>query len=745
MISRRSPVTLRILGGLILERDGQPITGRATQRRRLAVLALLAGSPGRMLSRDRVVGLLWPEAATDAARHHLADAVYALRRALGNDAIQSRGDDLLLNPALVELDLSGFEEAVLAGDWERAVTLYRGPFADGFLVAEAPEFDQWLEATRARCRRSYRDALEQWARQHALADRREAASAAWLRLTNDDPADGRVVLETVRALDRAGNRAQAIRQARTHAVLLRQELGTELSAELLAVVRELETGPVPPPATTSADGQGSTPPPPLTRRRPPRSAALMGAAALAGLIVISVASGGVAGPVASGHLAEIARRLAANPAAADAFRQGELLYQEGRHLPAADHFRRAVTLDTTYALAWYRLSQSILGADLPEPRAAAADSAALRHADLLPERERLLLRAWSHFRSGNAETAEERYRNLVSLYPDDLEGWLHLGETLFHYNPQRGRGIAEARVPFERALALDASNRTARWHLALLDASDHASGSFVRQVDRLLDLGVEPARELELRVLRAVALGDRQTEAALNGRLRQTDEIRLFGMYWRAAVHLGDLDAAGRLAAYLGSPDRPLYSRLIGYGGRSTLAAVRGRRREAAALLDSVARASTSLALRRDISDARRQIHELMDRWITLPAGGGVPDPGALLDSLNRDVASGWFGLAVTSSNTDRSMPRWLRAEALFQLGRYEEALGWYGSFTEHGAHDLIFLPGVLYRRGEALERLGRRPEARAEYRRLALLWRDADPEFRPLSDSVARRLARWR
>lgn len=108
-------------------------------------------------------------------------------------------------------------------------------------------------------------------------------------------------------------------------------------------------------------------------------------------------------------------------------------------------------------------------------------------------------------------------------------------------------------------------------------------------------------------------------------------------------------------------------------------------------------------------------------------------------------MASGWFGLAVTSSNTDRSMPRWLRAEALFQLGRYEEALGWYGSFTEHGAHDLIFLPGVLYRRGEALERLGRLPEARAEYTRLALLWRDADPEFQPLRDSVTQRLARWR
>jgi DNA-binding SARP family transcriptional activator len=60
--------TLRLLGGVSLEAGGIPVTGRAGQRHRLAFLALIAAAPAG-LSRDRLVGLLWPEAETDRARH----------------------------------------------------------------------------------------------------------------------------------------------------------------------------------------------------------------------------------------------------------------------------------------------------------------------------------------------------------------------------------------------------------------------------------------------------------------------------------------------------------------------------------------------------------------------------------------------------------------------------------------------------------------------------------------------------
>ncbi|MEX2179206.1 MAG: winged helix-turn-helix domain-containing protein, partial [Gemmatimonadaceae bacterium] len=87
-------VAIRCFGGVAIERDGAPLAGRATQRRRLALAVLLAASPHQPVSRDRIVALLWPESDTDSARHLLSGAVYELRKVMGEDAIVSRGDDL---------------------------------------------------------------------------------------------------------------------------------------------------------------------------------------------------------------------------------------------------------------------------------------------------------------------------------------------------------------------------------------------------------------------------------------------------------------------------------------------------------------------------------------------------------------------------------------------------------------------------------------------------------------------------
>ena len=53
--------SLRLLGGLSLQGDRTTLTGPATQRHRLALLALLAVSGSRTLSRDKLIALLWPE------------------------------------------------------------------------------------------------------------------------------------------------------------------------------------------------------------------------------------------------------------------------------------------------------------------------------------------------------------------------------------------------------------------------------------------------------------------------------------------------------------------------------------------------------------------------------------------------------------------------------------------------------------------------------------------------------------
>jgi tetratricopeptide (TPR) repeat protein len=84
---------------------------------------------------------------------------------------------------------------------------------------------------------------------------------------------------------------------------------------------------------------------------------------------------------------------------------------------------------------------------------------------------------------------------------------------------------------------------------------------------------------------------------------------------------------------------------------------------------------------------------------------------------------------------------RYLRAELLFELGRDEEALAWYGSHVEVYEQGRLFEAHSHYRRGQIYERRGNRAQAARHYRAFVTIWRDCDPELRPMVADAERRL----
>ena len=211
----------------------------ATQRHRLALLALLAARGERGRSREQVLALLWPERDTTHARQLLNQAVYSLRKALGEGALHSAGDDLRLNSAVVRADAAEFEAALKRGSHDAAVALYRGPFLDGFVLPEAPEFERWAALERDRLAAGYARALE------ALAEgaeaRRDAGSAVrwWRARAAHDPYDSRVAIRLMRALEADGNVGGALQHAGIHAALLQAELGVQPTPEVSALAERL--------------------------------------------------------------------------------------------------------------------------------------------------------------------------------------------------------------------------------------------------------------------------------------------------------------------------------------------------------------------------------------------------------------------------------------------------------------------------------------------------------------------------
>jgi TolB-like protein/DNA-binding SARP family transcriptional activator len=243
---------LTLFGGFDVE-GANSLTGRAAQRKRQAVLALLGSGSHNQLSRDKLVGLLWPETDDERARRLLASSIYDLRQVLGDDAILATGDDLRLNHERIQSDVREFDAAFERGELAAATSLRTGPFLDGFHISGAPEFERWVDAERDRLDQRYTLAIEKLA-QHCTAAGDHQGAARWLhQLVNQQPYNARVALLYMHALDRAGDTAGAIRHARTHELLTQQEFGVAADEHLAEFVAELRSRPPAVKRMTDAD------------------------------------------------------------------------------------------------------------------------------------------------------------------------------------------------------------------------------------------------------------------------------------------------------------------------------------------------------------------------------------------------------------------------------------------------------------------------------------------------------------
>jgi DNA-binding SARP family transcriptional activator len=238
-ITERNVLRLNTFGRLFVERDGQRLSGAASQPRRLALLALLASSGDQGMTRDRLLGLLWSESDEERARKGLNQALYALRQEMSADEVFLGTRDLRLNPELVTSDIGVFNAAIKAGQLERAVAEYIGPFLDGFHLSEAPEFERWLDGERAGLARDYSTALERLARRAAERGDRQESAEYWRKLAAQDPLNARVAISLMEALAAAGDPMAVLQHARVHEVLVQQELEAPPDREVLALAETI--------------------------------------------------------------------------------------------------------------------------------------------------------------------------------------------------------------------------------------------------------------------------------------------------------------------------------------------------------------------------------------------------------------------------------------------------------------------------------------------------------------------------
>lgn len=151
----------------------------------------------------------------------------------------------------------------------------------------------------------------------------------------------------------------------------------------------------------------------------------------------------------------------------------------GRRYPEAGAlYRRAVELDSAFAMAWLGMAEARWSTANDRPRAFEALAQAERHSDRLTERERLRLAQVSAGYRGNAAEELRIVELLANSYPE-VTTWYNLGSQLM-----RRRRCPEALIAFNKALGFDSSYANAHINTAtchqFLGAFDAAVASYNR-------------------------------------------------------------------------------------------------------------------------------------------------------------------------------------------------------------------------------------------------------------------------
>lgn len=138
---------------------------------------------------------------------------------------------------------------------------------------------------------------------------------------------------------------------------------------------------------------------------------------------------------------------------------------------AAVAFENAIAEDSTFALAWYRLANTLGWATSRRNHDAinAANYAERYSTGLTPRLRSLMVLNKLFYQDDPA--AIDSALAFTRKFPNDLDGWYLLGESRYHFSSYRPASPLELREPFDRVLALDSSLAPAAIHpadLALL-------------------------------------------------------------------------------------------------------------------------------------------------------------------------------------------------------------------------------------------------------------------------------------
>jgi DNA-binding SARP family transcriptional activator/TolB-like protein len=217
-------IQLKLFGSPRISRHEPAPDTLLKRSRRWDLLLYVSDEPNP--TRSKIADVFWGESDDEAARHALSQALYALKKTLGEelfDELLEVQDDRIALRRNIVVDTRLFEELGAAREYQRAIDLYTAPFLNDWEPKGEGNFGPWADSRRRHYERLFSryvghhlEALQQaGAIDDAIACARHAVKAA--------PTDDGIHLAALELLGSVGQYDEALRVYDIYARQLAQD------------------------------------------------------------------------------------------------------------------------------------------------------------------------------------------------------------------------------------------------------------------------------------------------------------------------------------------------------------------------------------------------------------------------------------------------------------------------------------------------------------------------------------------
>ena len=255
----QTDISLRIglLGAPFIEYKGKTVTFR--RRKSLALIAL-AATERKYHSRDTIMALLWPESDQSHASALLRTVLWEIRHTPLDRVMETRSQHVgIPDDAPVSIDVTRFHSlaerhrASEANDFvvdgshsiataDRAVSLYRGLFLDGFSLPGNIAFEEWIQFHRDVLQRRYIIFLNDLINGYETKGELDRSIEYAQRLLRIDEMDESIHRRLMRLYAAKGERSRAITQYESCVSILERELDVQPEQETETLIDDIREG-----------------------------------------------------------------------------------------------------------------------------------------------------------------------------------------------------------------------------------------------------------------------------------------------------------------------------------------------------------------------------------------------------------------------------------------------------------------------------------------------------------------------